>query len=222
MLTSSTKNLKRMSKMIGKLLLSLCIVFTSNVCARGCADFEDEAEAYDGLVPKFDENGKVRALIMYGEGTFLVAKRSLINDARRNAELKARRAYAEFLKSGFDSDTVAANIVNTKQLTDQSGNTSGTAEELSSTLDTMTQRSSETLSGIIKLDECVNTEEKYVLVQMGWKPATETAAADAKVTMANDDAIGDNAAHSKQSTPTTSKIQESNSYRMKSKLADDF
>ena len=210
--------------MIGKKLIAISLLsMTSVVFAGDCKEFEAEAEAFEGLVPKFDDNGKVRALLMYGEGTFLVAKRSLINDARRNAELKARRAYAEFLKSGFESDTVAANMVNTKQMTDQDGNTSGTAEELSSTLDTMRQRSNETLSGLVKLDECVDTEGKYVLVQLGWKPATSAAAADAKVTMNNDIARGDSAtSNSSESTPSTSKVKESEGYRKKSSLADDF
>ncbi len=210
--------------MTGKKLIAISLLsMTSLVFAGDCKEFEAEAEAFEGLVPKFDDNGKVRALLMYGEGTFLVAKRSLINDARRNAELKARRAYAEFLKSGFESDTVAANMVNTKQMTDQDGNTSGTAEELSSTLDTLRQRSNETLSGLVKLDECVDTEGKYVLVQLGWKPATSAAAADAKVTMNNDIARGDSAtSNSSESTQSTSKVKESKGYRKKSSLADDF
>lgn len=210
--------------MTGKKLIAISLLsMTSLVFAGDCKEFEAEAEAFEGLVPKFDDNGKVRALLMYGEGTFLVAKRSLINDARRNAELKARRAYAEFLKSGFESDTVAANMVNTKQMTDQDGNTSGTAEELSSTLDSLRQRSNETLSGLVKLDECVDTEGKYVLVQLGWKPATSAAAADAKVTMNNDIARGDSAtSNSSESTQSTSKVKESKGYRKKSSLADDF
>jgi len=213
-----------MLKMIGRFLVLSCSIFmTSLTYASGCSEFEAEAEAFEGLVPKFDDNGKLRALLMYGEGNFLVPKRSLINDARRNAELKARRSFAEFMKSNFESDTVAANMVNTKQQTDQDGNTSGMAEELTTTLDTMRQQSNAVLSGIVKLDECVDTEGKYVLVQMGWKPATSEAAADAKTTMLKDVARGDRAEQTSNSDAnSTSKIKEAESYRKKSTLADDF
>ena len=52
-----------------------------------CVAYESEAEAFSGVVPKFNEDGSLRALLMYGEGTFLTSKRSLISDARRNCLL---------------------------------------------------------------------------------------------------------------------------------------
>ncbi len=165
--------------------LLILIILTSHSYANDCAEFEAEAEAYEGVIPKFDANGKLRALLMYGESTFLTAKRSLINDARRKAELNAKRAYAEFLKSDFDSETLSANLVETAQITDENGETDGYANELSSTLNQMKSSSNSVLSGIVKLDECVNSDGKYVLVAMGWKPATSKAAADAKITMNN-------------------------------------
>lgn len=121
---------------------------------------------------------------MYGESSFITPKRSLIANARRKAELDARRAFAEFLKSDFDSKTVSANLVETASLTDDSGST-GSALELSSTLNVMRQNTQATLSGIAKLDECVDTEGKYLLVQLGWKPALSAGAADAKQAMKN-------------------------------------
>ena len=157
-------------------------LFNSLAVASSCAEFEADAEAFGGVVPRFDENGKVRAILMYGESSFMTPKRSLIANARRKAELDARRAFAEFLKSGFDSKTVSANLVETASLTDDSG-TTGSALELSSTLNVMRQNSEATLSGIAKLDECVDTEGKYLLVQLGWKPALSAGAADAKQVM---------------------------------------
>ena len=56
------------------LILGATCVSSVNVTAD-CTQFEAEAEAYEGVVPKFD-NGKLRALLMYGEGNFLVPKRS--------------------------------------------------------------------------------------------------------------------------------------------------
>ena len=143
----------------------------------GCAVYEAEAEAFSGVVPKFNEDGTLRALLMYGEGTFLTPKRSLIADARRKAEMRARQAYAEFLKSDFDSQTLAQDLVTTAQATNQDGETVGSATELSSTLTQMRNNASATMTGVVKLDECVNTQEKYVLVTLGWKPAMSRAAA---------------------------------------------
>jgi hypothetical protein len=182
-------------------------LYNSQATASACAEFEAEAEAFDGVVPRFDEAGKVRAILMYGESSFLTPKRSLIANARRTAELNARRAYAEFLKSNFDSDTVASNLIETQQVTDVDGNTSGTATELASTLNSMRQSAQAILSGIVKLDECVNREEKYILVQLGWKPSTSTAAADAKQTMNEDVARGERAVQgSSQNTNTLDSV----------------
>ena len=163
--------------------------FNSLAVASSCAEFEADAEAFGGVVPRFDENGKVRAILMYGESSFITPKRSLIANARRKAELDARRAFAEFLKSDFDSKTVSANLVETASLTDDSG-TTGSALELSSTLNVMRQNSEATLSGIAKLDECVDIEGKYLLVQLGWKPSLSAGAADAKQAMNNNSAGG--------------------------------
>ena len=94
-----------------------------------CVAYESEAEAFSGVVPKFNEDGSLRALLMYGEGTFLTSKRSLISDARRKAELRARQAYAEFLKSDFDSQTLAKDLVETSQTTSEDGQIVGDATE---------------------------------------------------------------------------------------------
>jgi hypothetical protein len=216
-----------MLKTTGKVLfLSVICLMSVNVTAD-CSQFEAEAEAYEGLVPKFDSTGKLRALIMYGEGNFLFPKRSLIAEARRKAELTARRSYAEFLKSDFDAETIAADLLETEQTTDQNGNSSGTAKELASTLNVMRQNTSATLSGIVKLDECVSQEGKYVLVQLGWKPSTSAAAADAKQTMNADIARGDQGDQSAQNSSSakakpTSILTPAEGYRKKSSLADDF
>jgi hypothetical protein len=213
-----------MLKMTGKALtLGVMCLISVNVAAD-CSQFEADAEAYEGVVPKFDGDGKLRALLMYGEGTFLFPQRSLIADARREAELTARRAYAEFLKSGFDAATVAEKFVQTEKVTDESGNTAGIALELKTTLNVMRQNTQATLSGIVKLDECVSQEGKYVLVQLGWKPSTSAAAADAKQTMNNDIARGDQSEQnaSGEKAKPTSTLTPVKGYRKKSSLADDF
>ena len=99
------------------------------------------------------------------------------------AELRARQAYAEFLKSDFDSQTLAKDLVETSQTTNQDGQTVGNATELSSTLTQMRNNASATLTGIVKLDECVDVDQKYVLVTLGWKPSMSQAAAAANTQM---------------------------------------
>ena len=185
--------------------------FNSLAVASSCAEFEADAEAFGGVVPRFDENGKVRAILMYGESSFITPKRSLIANARRKAELDARRAFAEFLKSDFDAETVATDLVETSSVTDDSG-TSGSALELSSTLNVMRQNSQATLSGIAKLDECVDTEGKYLLVQLGWKPALSAGAADAKEAMNNP-----SAGTEQSSQATTSAVSGSKSVKSSGK-----
>jgi hypothetical protein len=173
----------------GAISFILALGFCNSLAvASSCAEFEADAEAFGGVVPRFDENGKVRAILMYGESSFITPKRSLIANARRKAELNARQAFAEFLKSDFDSQTVSKNLVETASLTDDSS-TTGSALELSSTLNVMRQNSEATLSGIAKLDECVDTEGKYLLVQLGWKPALSAGAADARQAM-NEGRVG--------------------------------
>ena len=150
----------------------------SHTIASSCAEFEKEAEAFSGVIPRLDENGKVRAFLMYGESSFIAPKRSLIANARREAELDARRSFAEFLKSDFDAETVTSKLMESEQLTDQDGATSGIAKELKSNFQSMSQNANAVLSGIVKLDECVDVDGKYLLVQLGWKPSLSVSAAD--------------------------------------------
>lgn len=160
--------------MLTRILLALLLV--PNIVLASCEQFEAEAEAFSGIVPRLDANGRISAYIMYGEAAFLSPKRSLIINARRKAELSAKQAFTEFLESNFSADTLTQDLVNQIEVTDGSGNTAGLAEEISTSLNVMRSNSSATLSGIVKLDECVDTEGKYVMVALGWKPQTSQAA----------------------------------------------
>ena len=151
-----------------------------------CSQFEAEAEAYEGVVPRFNKDGGLEALLMYGEATFLVPKRSLISTARREAELQARRSYSEFIQSNFSADAELRNIQEEYSKTDSQGMTQGQVEELKGSLQVMKSNTSTVQSGIIKLDECVDTEGKYVLVALGWKPRLSAAAADVNSTVLGD------------------------------------
>lgn len=159
-----------------------------------CSEFEQEAEAFSGVVPRLDENGRITAYLMYGESSFIAPKRSLVSNARRQAEMNAKQAFTEFLESDFSAQSVAQKMVNQIELTDQDGNTAGLAEEISSSLNTMKSSSSATLSGIVKLDECVDIDGKYVLVALGWKPGMSAGARQAQQALRGEGATASAAA----------------------------
>lgn len=153
------------------ILLLLC----SSVYAS-CVEFQQEAQAFSGIVPRVDANGNITAYLMYGEASFIAPKRSLIANARRKAEMNAKAAFTDFLKSSFSAESVSQDMVNQIQLTDGAGNTAALAEEISTSLTTMRSNSSATLSGIVKLDECVDTDENHIMVALGWKPKMSAGA----------------------------------------------
>ena len=76
-------------------------------------------------------------------------------------------------------------------------------------------------SGLVKLDECVDTDGKYLLVEFGWKPAFSDAAAGAATKMAQGAAAsqGQQGAASKSNK---SAVKPAKGYRKKSSLKDDF
>ena len=164
--------------------LTLCLLLaTQNETYASCAQFEAEAEAVSGVVPKFDENGKLRAIVTYGEATFLTPKRSLISSARQKAELNAKKAFSAWMEESLSSESVVADMVETAQATNQDGETVGYAKELETQVNVMRSNTSAVLSGLVKLDECVDTEQKYILVELGWKPSLSSSAANAKKAM---------------------------------------
>lgn len=171
--------------------LGVILLSGATAYAGSCDDYIKEAEAIEGAVPKFDNSGKLRAIIVYGEGSFLTAKRSLVSKARRKAELKAKRAFSEWMKESLQSETLAADMMETEQVTNQDGKTQGTARELETQINVMRSNTEAVLSGLVKLDECVDPDEKVVLVQLGWKPSMSAAAADAKQTITSETKRGD-------------------------------
>jgi hypothetical protein len=87
---------------------------------------------------------------------------------------------------------------------------------LESTLNLMKNDTSAVMSGVVKLDECVDAEGKYLLVRMGWKPEFSRAAAGAAGVMA------ESAKSSGGENAKRSKVEPASGYRKKSSLADDF
>lgn len=154
----------------------LLVLLSSSGAYASCVEFQQEAQAFSGIVPRLDANGNITAYLMYGEASFISPKRSLIANARKKAEMNAKAAFTDFLKSSFSAESVSQDMVNQIQLTDGAGNTAALAEEISTSLTTMRSNSNATLSGIVKLDECVDTEENYIMVALGWKPKMSAAA----------------------------------------------
>ena len=159
-----------MLKVLIKASLFALMTLPSQVFASGCSDYEAEAEAIEGVVPKFNQNGSLRSILMHGESSFLTNKRSLINAARTKAELQAKAAFASFLSESISASEKASSLLEQAEITDQTGNTEGKAVELTQIIATMQSNTAATMKGIVKLDECVNTDENYILVTLGWKP----------------------------------------------------
>lgn len=214
--------------MIGKkqvFLGALLIGLSGITYGAGCDQFMAEAEAVEGVVPKLNDDGSIRAFVMYGEDSFVAPKRSLITKARRKAEVRAKRAFSEWMEQNLESESLYNDMMETVEETDSNGMSSGTATEISQSIDVMRTNTKAVLSGIIKLDECLDTQQRFVLVEMGWKPSLSEAAADTKSKINSEVARGNANAPSgsgSKSSPAKSAIAPQNDYRKKSSLKDAF
>jgi hypothetical protein len=156
-----------------KLIISLCflLMVSPNVTlSAGCEEYEAEADAISGISPRFNDDGSLRAILAYGEATFLTAKRSLIRSARQKAELDAKRSFSNFLTESVSAEMKVRSLLEVSQATNETGETEGYARELSSVVDEMQSSTSAVLRSLVKLDECVNIDENFILVTLGWKP----------------------------------------------------
>jgi len=196
-----------------------------------CDGFQDQFETTSlGISYKKDlETGKIRAFLMMGESSFLAPKSSLVRKAKKKAFMRAKAEFVRFMKEDFVATDLASDLTNEISTTDQDGNTSGQVEEISAMVETMGSSSEAVLSGIVVLGECVDTDQKVVMVQAGWKPDLSAAAADAKQTIKKEVARGDAPATasggnsgSSNGATSTSKVTGVTGYSKKSKIADDF
>ncbi|PTB88288.1 hypothetical protein C9927_04480 [Pseudidiomarina aestuarii] len=193
-------------KTIGKLTTALSIMVVSNLTYAGaCDEMEAELSAISGAVPKFTENGELHSISMYADASFIAPKRSLISSARDEAELKAKSELTKFFEESLGQDTLVGTLSEQVEKTDFKGNSEAVAIEVRRVANIITSSSEAVVSGIVKLDECVDTDGKFLIVRMGWKPNYSELAQDAKDTERD-----------------KSKIKEAKSYRKKSELADDF
>lgn len=211
--------------MIGKIRISSKGIYTSLICTllatqayADCSQMEAESAAGVGVHVRLSDQGKVEAIFAMGEGNFLAPKRSLIKKARTAATLDAKRQFSEWLEEAVAGGTVATSLLEQVETTDQDGMTSGTAEEITQIGETMASATANVLNGLVKLDECVDTDEKYILVELGWKPELSAAARQASGELSGT-ASASNSGNVEQSK---SKITPSQGYRKKSKLKDEF
>lgn len=211
-------------KAIGKLLtfpflLGLFFVPLNNSFAS-CDLMMAEAEAFEGVVPSYD-NGSLRSLSMYGISSFLAPSPSLVSAARKQAEMKAKRDFANFMKEKIEAGTLSDYLMETKTVTDASGQQSGSAEEISRVVDLIESKTDSVISGVIKLDECMDPNQKIIFVRMGWKPELSEVAADTRQKIDKEVARGESGSGSHLRGGQTT-APAANSYRKKSSLANDF
>ena len=164
---------------------------------------------------------------MMGEANFLSPKSSLVRKAKKKALMNAKAEFVRFMKEDFSAADLTADLTNSIEQTDQDGNTTGSAEEISAMAESMASNAQSVISGIVVLGECVDKEDKIAIVLAGWKPELSAAAADAKQTIKKEVARGDapvsgSGSGSGSGAKTTSKVTGVKSYSKKSKIADDF
>jgi len=221
----------RMGKKVTRLALATTLFATIPVAGAysSCDGFMDEFETTSlGISYKKDpETGSIRAFLMSGEASFLAPKSSLVRKAKKKAFMMAKAEFTRFMKEDFAAADLTSDLTNQIENTDSDGNTSGQVEEISSMVETMASSTESVLSGIVVLGECVDKEQKLVMVVAGWKPELSAAAADAKQTIKKEVARGDapvsgSGSGSGSGTKSTSKVTGVKSYSKKSKIASDF
>jgi len=211
--------------MIGKFWLSkkgLCSIFCTLLATQSyaeCSRMEAESAAGVGVHVRLSDQGKVEAIFAMGEANFLAPKRSLIKKARTAATLDAKRQFSEWLEEAVAGGAVATSLLEQVETTDQNGMTSGTAEEITQIGETMASATANVLNGLVKLDECVDTDEKYILVELGWKPELSAAARQASGELSG---TAPSSVKSSNVEQPKSKIVPSEGYRKKSNLKNDF
>ena len=177
-----------MMRKLSAILASLLFFSASSTAVfASCEDFLNEFETTSlGVSYKKDpETGRITALMMMGEANFLSPKSSLVRKAKKKALMNAKAEFVRFMKEDFSAADLTADLTNSIEQTDQDGNTTGSAEEISAMAESMASNAQSVISGIVVLGECVDKDEKVAMVLAGWKPELSTAAADAKQATSN-------------------------------------
>jgi len=167
------------------LMLSLAMFAMPLQAYASCANFLDDVGSTSlGVSYKKDpETGKIVALMMMGEASFLAPKSSLVRKAKKKALMNAKAEFVRFMKEDFVAADLVSDLTAEAKTTDSNGNTTGQVEEISAMAETMASSSQAVISGIVVLGECVDTEEKVAMVFAGWKPELSAAGAEARKAM---------------------------------------
>ena len=176
------------------ILLAASLIWVAPIALAhaSCEGFvEDVGQSFGVSIKKDETTGKIVGFYMVGEAAFLTPKASLVRKAKKKAFMRAKSEFSRFMKEDFNASDLTTDLTNQIENTDADGNTSGSVEEMSSMVENMASNTSAVLSGIIPLGECVDTQQKLVIVLAGWKPSLSGVAADAKTTIKNDVARGD-------------------------------
>lgn len=191
----------------------------TGLVAGQCDEYLAEANAISGVVPKIVE-GKLKSLSMYSEKSFIAPKGSLINKARRQAEMSAKRDFSSWIKENVAANTLNEELMEAVEKTNSDGTTQGTAEEITRYSDLISNSTSSVLSGIIKLDECLDPSAKTIYVRMGWKPELSEMAADTRANIDNSIERGERG--EVRGGSSVNKVEARKGHRVKSQYADDF
>lgn len=201
-------------------VLALASVSGTQIANASCEGFVEDVGQTFGVSIRKDENGKVDAFFMVGEGNFLVPKSSLVRKAKKKAFMNAKAEFSRFMEENFNAADLTADLTNQIENTDQDGNTSGNVEEITSMVETMASDTNAVLSGIIVLGECVDTEQKIAMVMAGWKPELSAAAADAKQTIRKEVSRGNAPVTNEKGS--SGKATPTKGYSLKSKNSKNF
>lgn len=193
-------------------------MYSISAAASDCSEYLREAKLIEGAVPKLTDDGRIRAIVIYGESSFLAPKASLISKARTTAELKAKRAFSDWLRLDVAFSTKASLALEKTEATNERGETVGLATELTTIIETLSSNSDVTIEGLTKLDECVDTEQKIIYVQMGWRPDLAKAARG----VSDGSSVVDDQQGSTTEARPPSLINEAAGYRKRSNLKDSF
>lgn len=207
-----------MSKLTTKFVGALfCCVFIPSAAIANCEEFEADMRGPIGsAIPRIDENGKLLSIVVYGEGTFIAPKRSLISQARVGAELSAKRAFSEWISgANFSAAQEAQQFVEVVELTNQAGETAALAQEITTQLQIMRSDTNSVIDGLVKFDECVDTVQNFILVGMGWSPRITSSVSATSPSSASSSNEG-------HSGSVITNIVPSEGYRITSPLKDQF
>lgn len=181
------------------------LVSTSTQAAESCEDLTQQLESGQIIQPRLDVAGNLIGVSLIGTSSLPSQSPQFIANARVAADMEAKAAFSNWLNQEVDSLSASTDIMITGVIVDESGNTEERSIALSSVMDTVLTTSSNTLSQVVRTDECQDHEKKMLIVKLQWKApvaSTSTLTPSSTVTAPNDEARNFLASEN-SSTPTS-------------------